>query len=176
MFLKRLESPPVERKYTYTRTPEGVRTTPQHRQERRDRGREQTSENKENIAAHGKDVDIFVLPPPRTPVSGKKNARPNKNVLTTPNQNGTDTNAVSPKSKISLLFIQSVAIMQCRKCRVWVCRTVYLSTVIDFFFFPPKQGLWSTGIFIWLFALANCPLSTQPSLIICPSLSTAQPS
>lgn len=78
-------------------------TTP-HRQERR--GRDQTAENKENIAVQDKDVDIFALPPPRTPVSSKKNARPNKNVLTTPNQNanGTKTKAVTPKGKMSLCY------------------------------------------------------------------------
>lgn len=57
---------------------------------------------------HHKDVDIFVLPPPRTPVSSKKNARHNKNVLTTPNQNanvnGTKTNAGTPKGKSRLLY------------------------------------------------------------------------
>uniref|UniRef100_A0A8C4IXU2 Maternal embryonic leucine zipper kinase n=1 Tax=Dicentrarchus labrax TaxID=13489 RepID=A0A8C4IXU2_DICLA len=62
-----------------------------------------TSENKENIAVQDKDVEIFALPPPRTPVSSKKNARPNRNVLTTPNQNanvnGTKTNAGTPKGK-----------------------------------------------------------------------------
>ena len=50
-----------------------------------------------------KDVEIFALPPPRTPVSSKKNARPNKNVLTTPNQNAyvndNKTNALTPKGK-----------------------------------------------------------------------------
>lgn len=142
VFLKRLESPSVEKKCTYAPTPERGRTTPQRRQERRDRDREQTSENKENIAVHDKDVDIFVLPPPRTPVSSKKNASHNKNVLTTPNQNanvnGTKTNAVTPKGKRRLLFIQPMAIMKCRTCRVSVCHTVYLSTVIDF---CSKQGL-----------------------------------
>ncbi len=67
-----------------------------------------------------KDVEIFALPPPRTPVSSKKNARPNKNVLTTPNQNSnvnsTKTKAVTPKGKRSVLVIQPVAIMWCRQC------------------------------------------------------------
>lgn len=166
----------MDKKCTYTPTPERGRTTPQRRQERRDRDQEQASENKENIAVHDKDVDIFVLPPPRTPVSSKKNARHNKNVLTTPNQNanfnGTKTNAVTPKGKRRLLFIQPMAIMKCRTCRVSVRHTVYLSTVIDF---CSKQGLWSTGISIWLFALANCPLSTRlfhlsvPHSVLCSS-------
>ncbi|XP_070683588.1 maternal embryonic leucine zipper kinase [Pempheris klunzingeri] len=93
----RLASPSVEKRCAYSPTPERGRTTAQHRQERRDRDQERTSDNKENIAVQEKDVEIFALPPPRTPVSSKKNARPNKNVLTTPNQNATKTNAVTPK-------------------------------------------------------------------------------
>ncbi|TDH16145.1 hypothetical protein EPR50_G00016860 [Perca flavescens] len=97
----RLASPSVEKKCVYSSTPERGRTTAQHHQERRDRDQGQTSENKENIAVQEQDVEIFALPPPRTPASSKKNARPNKNVLTTPNQNanvnGTKTNAVTPK-------------------------------------------------------------------------------
>uniref|UniRef100_A0A4W6BRQ8 Maternal embryonic leucine zipper kinase n=1 Tax=Lates calcarifer TaxID=8187 RepID=A0A4W6BRQ8_LATCA len=88
------------KRFAYSPTPERGRTTAQHRQERRDR--ERTCENKENIAVQEKDVDIFALPPPRTPVSSKKNARPNKNVLTTPNQNAnasnSKTNAVTSRS------------------------------------------------------------------------------
>ncbi|AWP05657.1 putative maternal embryonic leucine zipper kinase isoform 2 [Scophthalmus maximus] len=94
-------SPSVERRCAYSPTPERGRTTTHHCQERRDRDREQTIENKENIAVQEKDVDIFVLPTPRTPVSSKKNARHNKNVLTTPNQNANSSsgkiNAVTPK-------------------------------------------------------------------------------
>ncbi|XP_071361339.1 maternal embryonic leucine zipper kinase [Trachinotus anak] len=97
----RLASPSVEKKCAYSPTPERGRTTTQHRQERRDRDQEQTNENKENIAVQEKDVEIFALPPPRTPVSSRKNARPNKNVLTTPNQNAniisSKLNAVTPK-------------------------------------------------------------------------------
>uniref|UniRef100_A0A8D3AHV8 Maternal embryonic leucine zipper kinase n=1 Tax=Scophthalmus maximus TaxID=52904 RepID=A0A8D3AHV8_SCOMX len=101
--LKRLaSSPSVERRCAYSPTPERGRTTTHHCQERRDRDREQTIENKENIAVQEKDVDIFVLPTPRTPVSSKKNARHNKNVLTTPNQNANSSsgkiNAVTPCS------------------------------------------------------------------------------
>uniref|UniRef100_A0A8D3BUZ4 Maternal embryonic leucine zipper kinase n=1 Tax=Scophthalmus maximus TaxID=52904 RepID=A0A8D3BUZ4_SCOMX len=100
--LQRLaSSPSVERRCAYSPTPERGRTTTHHCQERRDRDREQTIENKENIAVQEKDVDIFVLPTPRTPVSSKKNARHNKNVLTTPNQNANSSsgkiNAVTPK-------------------------------------------------------------------------------
>uniref|UniRef100_A0A3Q3WBX2 non-specific serine/threonine protein kinase n=1 Tax=Mola mola TaxID=94237 RepID=A0A3Q3WBX2_MOLML len=97
-----LASPSLEKKCTFTTTPERGRT-PHHLKERKDRNRERTVENKENIALHDKDVDIFVLPPPRTPVSSKKNTRHNKNVLTTPNQNananGTKGNALTPKGK-----------------------------------------------------------------------------
>ncbi|XP_053274540.1 maternal embryonic leucine zipper kinase [Pleuronectes platessa] len=97
---RHLASPSVERRCAYSPTPERGRKTPQHRQERRDRDQQQTTENKENVAVQEKDVDIFVLPPPRTPASSKKNAR-QKNVLTTPNQN-TDgnsgkNNALTPK-------------------------------------------------------------------------------
>lgn len=137
-FLKRLASPSVEKRYAYSPTPERGRTKTQHHQERRDRDQEQTSENKENIAVQDKDVDIFALPPPRTPVSSKKNARPNRNVLTTPNHNanGTKTNAVTPKGKCFVL--QPVAMMKCRQCCVTVCHTVYLYTVIVF---CAKHGL-----------------------------------
>ncbi|XP_041640238.1 maternal embryonic leucine zipper kinase [Cheilinus undulatus] len=94
-------SPSAERRYGYSPTPERGRPTTQQRNERRCRGQEKNSENKENIAVQEKDADMFVLPPPRTPVSNKKNPRPNKNVLTTPNQNtngnGTKTNSVTPK-------------------------------------------------------------------------------
>uniref|UniRef100_A0A3Q3EBP3 Maternal embryonic leucine zipper kinase n=1 Tax=Labrus bergylta TaxID=56723 RepID=A0A3Q3EBP3_9LABR len=71
------------------------------------RDQEQISENKENVAVQERDVDIFVLPPPRTPASSKKNARANKNVLTTPNQNTntdvTKPNSGTPKGKRNLL-------------------------------------------------------------------------
>ena len=116
IFLKRLTSPSVEKRCAYSPTPERGRTTTPHRQERRDRDQERANENKENIAVQDKDVDIFALPPPRTPVSSKKNARPNKNVLTTPNQNananGSKTNAVTPNGKrilsVSQLEVQTV--------------------------------------------------------------------
>ncbi|XP_058497504.1 maternal embryonic leucine zipper kinase [Solea solea] len=98
---KRLASPSVEKRRAYSPTPESGRKTAPRHQDRRDRAHEQTSENKENIAVQEKDVDVFVLPPPRTPVSSKKNARHNKNVLTTPNDNakvnGGKTYAVTPK-------------------------------------------------------------------------------
>ncbi|XP_053188032.1 maternal embryonic leucine zipper kinase [Scomber japonicus] len=96
-----LASPLKERRCAYSPTPERGRATTQHRQGRRDGDQERTNENKENIAVQEKDVEIFALPPPRTPVSSKKNARPNKNVLTTPNQNAyvndNKTNALTPK-------------------------------------------------------------------------------
>uniref|UniRef100_H2SD95 Maternal embryonic leucine zipper kinase n=1 Tax=Takifugu rubripes TaxID=31033 RepID=H2SD95_TAKRU len=89
---------PKGRKCASNPTSERGRMTPQHCQERR--GRERTTENKENVAAHSKEVDLFALPPPRTPVSSKKNAR-QRNVLTTPNQNSTSTkgHAGTPKGE-----------------------------------------------------------------------------
>uniref|UniRef100_A0A669D1Y5 Maternal embryonic leucine zipper kinase n=1 Tax=Oreochromis niloticus TaxID=8128 RepID=A0A669D1Y5_ORENI len=69
------------------------------------RKREQASENKENNDVQDRDVDIFALPPPRTPVSSKKNARLNKNVLTTPNQNA---NINSPKPRQFRIPLSSV--------------------------------------------------------------------
>uniref|UniRef100_I3JQV2 Maternal embryonic leucine zipper kinase n=1 Tax=Oreochromis niloticus TaxID=8128 RepID=I3JQV2_ORENI len=85
VFLKRLVSPSVEKGHPSSPTPERARkATPRCHRERK---REQASENKENNDVQDRDVDIFALPPPRTPVSSKKNARLNKNVLTTPNQN-----------------------------------------------------------------------------------------
>lgn len=89
---RRVGSPSVERRCGNSPTPERGRTAAHHRQERRDR--DKTTENKENIAVQEKDAEKFLLPPPQTPVSSKKNARPTKNVLTTPNQN---VYPVSPK-------------------------------------------------------------------------------
>ncbi|XP_060921175.1 maternal embryonic leucine zipper kinase [Labrus mixtus] len=108
----RLASPSVERRCGYSPTPERGRTTAQQqRQERRCREQEQISENKENVAVQERDVDIFVLPPPRTPASSKKNARANKNVLTTPNQNtnadGAKPNSGTPKGGVSASTEQS---------------------------------------------------------------------
>ena len=113
--LKRLASPSVEKRCAKSSTPERGRTTTQQRQGRRDRDQERTVENKENIAVPEKDVEIFALPPPRTPVSSKKNARPGKNVLTTPNQNinvdNSKTNTVTPKGKKSFLGTQQTAVV-----------------------------------------------------------------
>lgn len=88
-----LTSPLVEKQVAYSPTA-GRMVTPQ-RHERRER----VQENKENIAEE-KGVDVFALPPPRTPASRKKNPRPNKNVLNTPNQNannGTKGSVATPK-------------------------------------------------------------------------------
>lgn len=56
--------------------------------------RERTKENKENLAVTSADGDLFALPAPRTPVCGRKAARTNKTVATTPNNNiaNSDTN------------------------------------------------------------------------------------
>lgn len=93
----RLMSPSVEKRYGQSPAAERGRTTPQH-QERRERDHIRTTDNKENIAEE-KGAENFVLPPPRTPVPSKKNAHPNKRVLTTPNQNKgvTKSNVGTPK-------------------------------------------------------------------------------
>uniref|UniRef100_A0A3Q3RG21 Maternal embryonic leucine zipper kinase n=1 Tax=Mastacembelus armatus TaxID=205130 RepID=A0A3Q3RG21_9TELE len=102
--LQRLASPSEEKRSTAER---GRGT--QHCRDRRARDQEPTSENKENLAVEEKDVERFVLPPPRTPVSSKKNARPNKKVLTTPNQNAnvndSKTNGVTPKGMSNCFVI-----------------------------------------------------------------------
>ncbi|KAM4750429.1 maternal embryonic leucine zipper kinase [Anableps anableps] len=90
---KKLISPLVEKRDVYS--PAAGRTvTPRHERKERDQ------ENKENIA-DDKGVDVFALPPPRTPVSSRKNPRPNKSVLNTPNQNtnnnGTKALVATPK-------------------------------------------------------------------------------
>uniref|UniRef100_A0A7N8X5T0 Maternal embryonic leucine zipper kinase n=1 Tax=Mastacembelus armatus TaxID=205130 RepID=A0A7N8X5T0_9TELE len=107
--LKRLASPSEEKRSTAER---GRGT--QHCRDRRARDQEPTSENKENLAVEEKDVERFVLPPPRTPVSSKKNARPNKKVLTTPNQNAnvndSKTNGVTPKGMSNCFVMQQMTI------------------------------------------------------------------
>lgn len=121
----------MEKRCAYSPTPERGRTKTQHREERRHRDQERACENKENIAVQEKDVEIFALPPPRTPVSNKKNARPNKNVLTTPNGNanisGTKANAVTPKGEESLCYSAHANTVSVR-------HPVYLYTVIVFLF------------------------------------------
>lgn len=116
--LKKLVPESPSKKCSSSRTPEGGRRTPQHRRERRDRDRdrdrdgdgdrEQTAENKENVAAHSRDLDLFVLPPPRTPASGKKSGR-QKTVLTTPTQNANAAkgHAVTPKGERSRPLTES---------------------------------------------------------------------
>uniref|UniRef100_A0A096LTW2 Maternal embryonic leucine zipper kinase n=1 Tax=Poecilia formosa TaxID=48698 RepID=A0A096LTW2_POEFO len=95
VILKKLASPLAEKRDVFTPTA-GSTVTPQHRERK-----ERDQENKENIADE-KGVDVFALPPPRTPASSKKN-RPNKNVLNTPNQNtncnGTKAGVGTPKGK-----------------------------------------------------------------------------
>ncbi|XP_034043911.1 maternal embryonic leucine zipper kinase [Thalassophryne amazonica] len=93
----KLASPLGKKRYACSPTSEKVRSAPQHCREKRDRDREQTSENKESIDVQEKDVEIFMLPPPRTPASNKKNIRQNKNMLTTPTKSGNKNNAVTPK-------------------------------------------------------------------------------
>lgn len=66
--------------------------------------REKTKENKENLAVTSTDEDVFALPAPRTPVCGRKAARPNRTVPTTPNNNVTnrDKNRGELSSQISV--------------------------------------------------------------------------
>lgn len=90
----RVTSPGVERRYPHSPMPERGRTAIQHRSERREKNQDQVTENKENIAVQERDAEKFLVPPPQTPASSKKNGRFNKNVLTTPNDNiSTKTNA-----------------------------------------------------------------------------------
>lgn len=132
VFFQRTTSPSAERRCAYSPATERGRTTTQHRQERRDRDHGRATENKENVAVQEKDVEIFALPPPRTPVSSKKNARPNKNVLTTPNQNVNGTKT-TPKGKRSFSATQ-VQTTQSSSFH----HAVYLYTIIVF---CSKQGL-----------------------------------
>ncbi|XP_029915746.1 maternal embryonic leucine zipper kinase isoform X2 [Myripristis murdjan] len=90
----RLPSPSVEKRRGHSPATERERVTPQR--QRRDREQERTGEDKGNMAAPEKDVEIFALPPPRTPATNKKSARPNKNVLNTPSQN---TNGIKTTPK-----------------------------------------------------------------------------
>lgn len=126
---QRLLSPSVERRrdaHTPTPTPErGRRATPQnhHRQERKNKDDPQQPEpghNKENVG----DMELFALPPPRTPLSSKKK----KNVLTTPNHN---TKPTTPKGERPARASSSQQ----------QCRGGLFVHGNFFFFFPSKQGL-----------------------------------
>ncbi|XP_077380315.1 maternal embryonic leucine zipper kinase isoform X1 [Festucalex cinctus] len=77
--------------------PERGQVRDQHHKETRHKEQRQASENKENIDQQQKDVEIFALPPPRTPSSSKKNTRP-KNALTTPNQKVSNGTRSTPKA------------------------------------------------------------------------------
>ncbi|CAL8333239.1 unnamed protein product [Lota lota] len=80
-------SPPVAKRWVDSPKPQRKEPiTAQRPQEGRGREREH---NKENIAVRQeKDVDIFTLPAPPTPVSSKKTTRGQRNGLTTPTQIG----------------------------------------------------------------------------------------
>ncbi|KAM8842509.1 maternal embryonic leucine zipper kinase isoform 1-T1 [Synchiropus picturatus] len=86
-------SPSVQSRNDHSPTPER-RHTPAQR-----KANDKTSEDKENIARQEKDVEIFALPLPLTPVSNKKQPRSTKNVLTPPNKNvnGHKPKAATPK-------------------------------------------------------------------------------
>ncbi|XP_057699815.1 maternal embryonic leucine zipper kinase isoform X2 [Corythoichthys intestinalis] len=96
---KKLASP-LEKKRCNRSTPERRKVTAQHHQDRRHKERQQASENKENVAQQDKDVEIFALPPPRTPASSKKSTHL-KNVLTTPSQNVSIGGKSTPKAGAS---------------------------------------------------------------------------
>uniref|UniRef100_A0A8C6UNF7 Maternal embryonic leucine zipper kinase n=1 Tax=Neogobius melanostomus TaxID=47308 RepID=A0A8C6UNF7_9GOBI len=84
-----MASPAVQRRCAQSPMPERGRTAIQHCPERREKNQDQVTENKENIAVQERDAEKFLVPPPLTPGSSKKNGRLNKNVLTTPNGNHT---------------------------------------------------------------------------------------
>lgn len=110
----KLISPLVEKQVAYSPTA-GMTVTPQ-RHERRER----VQENKENIAEE-KGVDVFALPPPRTPASSKKNSRPNKNVLNTPNHNAnnnvTKGSVATPKGKWACIGGKPATVTEYRQYR-----------------------------------------------------------
>lgn len=93
----RMTSPVVERRCAQSPMPERGRTAKQHHPERREKNQEQVTENKENIAVQERGAEKFLVPLPQTPASSKKNARVNKNVLTTPNDNVSTKTYASPK-------------------------------------------------------------------------------
>ncbi|KAJ8000485.1 hypothetical protein DPEC_G00180620 [Dallia pectoralis] len=121
---KRLTCLSAEKRRDQTKTaptPERGPITPQGRQERRDRGRERTNNNKENVAVANKDFETFALPAPRSPHPTRKTPRsphptrktprsphptrktpqPNKNILTSPthcNINPSGHRADTPKT------------------------------------------------------------------------------
>ncbi|XP_077427011.1 maternal embryonic leucine zipper kinase [Vanacampus margaritifer] len=94
---KRLASP-LEKRCVVSPLPDrGQMSGQNHQERRRHKEHQQASENKENVGQQEKDVEIFALPPPRTPSSSKKNSRP-KNVLTTPNQKVSNGTRSTPKA------------------------------------------------------------------------------
>lgn len=94
----KMTSPAVERRCAQSPKPERGRTVRQHRPERREKNQEKVTENKENITVKERDAEKFLVPPPQTPASSKKNGRLNKNVLTTPNDNINTKTYVSPRA------------------------------------------------------------------------------
>uniref|UniRef100_A0A3B4BMT7 non-specific serine/threonine protein kinase n=1 Tax=Periophthalmus magnuspinnatus TaxID=409849 RepID=A0A3B4BMT7_9GOBI len=84
-----MASPVVER-CAYSPVPERRRAAG-----RRPERREKNQENKENTG--DRDAETFLVPSLQTPVSSKKSGRPNKNVLTTPNDNVSTKTSTSPR-------------------------------------------------------------------------------
>ncbi|XP_061535610.1 maternal embryonic leucine zipper kinase isoform X2 [Phycodurus eques] len=87
---------PLEKRCVRSPPPERAQATARHRQERRHKERQPARDDKENVGQQEKDVEIFALPPPRTPPSSKNNTR-HKNVLTTPNQTAANGIRGTPK-------------------------------------------------------------------------------
>ena len=92
--------PAADKRRGHGRTPEKAQITPHRR-------REQTNENKENVAVvTNKDAEMFAQPAPRTPATNKKIGRPNKNILNTPTSNnnniGAKTTVDTPKGMSTL--------------------------------------------------------------------------
>ncbi|KAK7929430.1 hypothetical protein WMY93_005825 [Mugilogobius chulae] len=94
--LMRIGSPAVEKRSVYSPIPERGRAAGL-RPERQERNLEHLTDNKENMGMQERDAEKFLVPLPQTPASSKKSSRPNKNVLTTPNDNVDIKTSISPR-------------------------------------------------------------------------------
>ncbi|CAL1601458.1 unnamed protein product [Knipowitschia caucasica] len=92
----KMASPVVERRCANSPNSERGRAA-SRLPERQHKNKEYVTENKENVATQERDIENFLIPPPQTPASSKKSSRPNKNVLTTPNDNVRTKAPVSPR-------------------------------------------------------------------------------
>ncbi|KAG7458842.1 hypothetical protein MATL_G00224830 [Megalops atlanticus] len=78
----------------------------------------ENKENKENVgvvSSNVKEKDTFALPAPPTPVGSKKSTRPNKAVLTTPNNNNYNTSNSTATEGVSKVSSGSTSKEQPRK-------------------------------------------------------------